>query len=90
MVLSRASLALVAAAAAAHPAGGDGVLKHAADGGGQRPRLPTQQALHAALGRQQGEVRQASADVEAEELVAVDGNVEHVCEGSDYKGEKKV
>lgn len=74
--------ATVAAAAAAHPAGGDGVLKHAADGGGQGPRLPPQQALHAALSRQQGEVRQATADVEAEELVAVDGNINHVCEGS--------
>lgn len=67
--------------AAPYPAGADRVLKHAADGGGQRPRLPPQQALHAALGRQQGEVRQAAADVEAEELVAVDGNISHVWEG---------
>lgn len=74
--------------AGTHPPGGDGVLKHAADGGGQGPRLPPQQALHAALGRQQGEVRQASAGVEAEELVAIDGNIDHVCEGSNCKEEK--
>lgn len=57
------------------------MLEHAADGGGQGPRLPPQQALHAALGRQQGEVRQTPAGVQAEELVAVDGNVQRVCEG---------
>lgn len=83
------SLALGAAAAASHPAGGDRVLEHAADGGGQGPRLPPQQALHAALGRQQGEVRQTPAGVQAEELVAVDGNVKHVYEGRSGDEEEK-
>lgn len=64
------------------------MLKHAADGGGLGPRLPPQQALNAALSRQQGEVRQASAGVEAEEVVAVDGNINHIYENSDGEGEK--
>lgn len=65
------------------------MLEHAADGGGQGPRLPPQQALHAALGRQQGEVRQTPAGVQAEELVAVDGNVKRVYAGRSGDEEKK-
>lgn len=73
------SLALgVALAAISHPAGGDGVLEHTADGRSERPRLPPQQALHAALGRQQGEVRQAPVAMETEQFIAVDGNILNV------------
>lgn len=63
-----------------HPAGGDRVLEHAADHGGQRPGLPAEQTLHAALSGQQGEVGQTAAAMETEELVAVDSNINQVCE----------
>lgn len=77
----------VGTAAVSYPAGGDCVLKHAADCGSQSPWLPPQQTLHTALSRQQGEVRQTSVGMEAEELVAVNGNVHHVYETR--KGKKK-
>lgn len=74
---------------APHPAGGDGVLEHAADSRGQSPRLPPQQALHTALGGQQGEVRQPPVAMETEQLVAMDGNIQYVCKnGAKFKKNK--
>lgn len=66
------------------------MLEHAADGRGESPRLPPQQVLHAALGREQGEVRQTPVAVETEQLVAMDGNVQYVCKnGAKFKKKKK-
>lgn len=71
---------VVGTAVVSYPAGGDCVLKHTADCGSQSPRLPPQQTLHTALSRQQGKVRQTPVAMEAEEFVAVNGNIHHVYE----------
>lgn len=55
------------------------MLEHTADRSRQRPGLPSQKSLNTAFYGQQGEVGQTAAAVEAEELTAVDCDVDHVC-----------